>query len=658
MFCEQCGKQIESGSAFCQECGWKVPAETEAAEEVTEAASEEKTEAVEAAEEMADANKAETAGNAANTAPASENSVWATTTPASAPVDSAAPKAKKKSGWKAAGIALGIVAVLAVVGVVVYPKISNFAAATFSEPEEYYAHVEKNQVSELMEDYEEGYEASMDAVASYNDLKSEANITLEIGEPLHEIITEILEYEGIEVEIDWLKSINIGAAVNMKEDAAKLEAKFGANNENIISGNMIIDFEEEGIYLQSPELNKKYLMISFDDFFEAADMDEEMLEEMSTVFGIYETLPQYLPESKEVSELLEKYVLIALEQMDNVEKDKDTLKVDGISQKCNVLEVTIDTETVQNVVTALLEEVVKDEKLEEMVVKLVSFYEDMPEEFLEEMGIAEIDAQEAYDALIAAAENALENVENNVDMGDHEILMTVYVDNDGKVIGREIEMEGKVFRYAKVQKGSEFAMECCIENEALERKAGIEGNGTIKGNKLNGEFSVVVEDGKESAEFVCIIVEDLIASDMAKGEISGKFTITLGEDLLAAAVESLEEEGLDDLEYEMVSKLLEAAIELEVKCTKNSNMMSIAILDPKEMLIRLTLEDKIGSADKISTPKESDTYDMLDEDDLIEWAAESDWDALLKTLEDKVEVPGDYMDVLEDAVDSMLDEIE
>ncbi len=665
MFCEQCGKQIADGDAFCQECGWKVPVEEVAAEaaavveevkeeaaqaveeviataeettapveevveEVTEVAEEAAAPVEEAVAETTEAVKETAASVEEAVAPAAEtvaapaaDSVWAT---ASNDAPAAEP-AKKKSG-KVIGIILALVAVIAILLIIAVPKVIQFGRATFSAPEDYYAYVEEKQISKLVADYMSYYETYMETVNETKDSASaQVGLTVELGEELRELVTDA------GVELEWLERVNFVLDTNIKDEAIQIGALVGANKVDILSANMIMDFAGEALYMQVPELNKKYLGADFDE------MGVGDTEELTEAFEMMDEVAAMMPDSKVIEELLNKYINIALEQIDDVEKEKTTLEVGDIAQKCTALEVTIDSETLQNVVEAVLEEVVEDKDLEEIFTQFVG------SEYMELAAGESIDADELYDELIEEVEYMLDNIDQ-IDMGEEEILMTVYVDGSGEVIGREIEVAGAEFRYAMPKKGSKFEMECYVKVPAYDgstSKIGIEGAGKISGSKLNGDFTVK----GMGMSFVDIAVDSFDMDKAVKGELKGKFTITLSKGLITLL------EGEMGSEAAIISPFLDYSLVVEMDTNTKGGMMSLAVMDKEELFAKITLDSESGKGSKISIPAEKNVYDMTDEGELEDWLDEIDWDKLLEKLEKKVGVDSDYIDLLEDALDEL-----
>ena len=612
MFCEQCGTQIADGDLFCQECGWKVTVETVAID-LNASAEAEKAENVTDGQQFFSApDKDELAGTAVSqtaedpvvqaapvqtetpvrteqpvqittpvqAAAAAANSFWTNENAVPPMVGNSTPvvnkpKKKSKKGWL---IALGVVAVIGVLVAVNFARIENFFRKTFSSSEEYYQFVEAKQVETLVDAYMNGYDSYMDML-SMDDKSYSVDMTLELGSELK----SLMRVTG--VDLSWLESANLAVDTNFKDEVFEIASVIGVNDVDILSGNIIVDYEDENMYMQLPELNELYIGASFED----AGMDVEVFEE---TFEIFEAYQEFLPESDALEELLTKYITLALEQIDDVEEKDATLEVGDVSQKCTALEITIDTETVQKMAEAVLEEVSKDKDLEDMVKKAM--------EMSEEMGMADpnMDADDMYDEFLDEVDSALERIDE-IDMGDVEILMTVYVNGKGEVIGREIEAEDFKFRYAMPVSGSSFEMECYVEtpnyggssaaavrldedyydyededDEPEIFRMGIEGKGKLKGNKITGDFTI-----KDNAmSYVDVKVEGYNIKKAKDGEMVGTFTFTLSKDMKSM---------LKDSGSMALAGYLNYGLEIDMDTDSDGGTVSFALVNDEEFLVLL-----------------------------------------------------------------------
>ncbi len=637
MFCEECGKQIADGDKFCDQCGWKVPeAEAPAVEEapvVEEAPAVEETPAAEEAPAVEEAPVAEEAP-AVEEAPVVEETPVVNATPVAAPIEAPVapvvaeapkaekPKKEKKGSGKAAFLVIATVVI--VIGLLIafnYKALANFAHKTFDSPEKYYAYIEGQQVEEIVDTYMLYYdEYFVNTLFAMNDKSVEANISVEFSEDLR----DLMSMSG--VDFDWLEAANIGMNMSMTEDGMSMGIKGGANKVDLASMNILMDFADEMMYMQVPELNKTYMGADFGD----ADIsiDEDMWEQ-------YDALKQYIPESKELRKLLVKYANIALGAVEDVDKSTEKVKVGDITQNSTALEVTFDSDTVQAMLEAVLEEMLEDKDLEKLFVKVMGMAEEVD---------YPVDPDDMYDQFIETVEEALDNIED-FDMGDFEMVMIVYVDGEGNVIGREVEAEGMKVTYLMPEKGSKFEMEYAIEMEEYGEiiDISLEGAGKKKGNKISGEFEVKYE----GISFADIVVDGYDIEKAKKGESVGSFTISASKSL-----KKLTDSSLSSSDAALAATIMEYSLQIDMDTDLKGGTVSFTVLDGEDVFAKLTVEAKTGKGTKLSVPSDKDVLDPNDEDDMEEWVEGVDWDKFIKTLE-KAEIPDDYIEELEDLIDEL-----
>ena len=647
MICEKCGAQMGDGDKFCEQCGWKAP---EAAEPVVaeETPVVEETPAAEEAPVVEEAPAAEEAPVAEET-PAAEEAPVAEEAPAveEAPVAEEAPvteevpvvveptpvavetpvveeapvAAKKGLSGKAIGLAVGAVAaVLVLVLVCCSTSMAHFFKKTFSSPEKYFSYIMKQQSEEVIDMYMAYYDNYLLDLLTITDKSMEADVTVELSED----VRELMGYSGVDFE--WLESATIGINANVKDMAIGAGLDLAINGVDVISGNATIDCEEEEVYLQVPELNKTYFGASFKDMDISIDEDD---------WEKFEAISKYMPASKDLDKLLTKYIGIALDCVEDVEKDSDELKAGDISQKCTVLEVTIDTDTVQAMSEAVLEEMLEDKDLEKLLKETLAVAEEFGED---------VDVEDAYDEFIEGIEDALDNIDS-IDMGDEEILLVLYVNNKGEVIGTDMEMPGMKLTFAMPKKGSNFGYEYILEMEEYGEtmKMIMEGSGKEKGGKLSGEFSVKVN----TYSIIDMVIEDYDMDAAKEGKAKGSYTISPSKSLgtlLTMATGS---------DASIVSTLLDYSITVDMDVDYNKANVAIIVNDGDEEIVKITVTGKDGKGSKVSIPSSKNVLDITDSDDIEDWLDEVDWDKFFKKLEDKVGVEGDYVDMLEDAIDSM-----
>ena len=316
--------------------------------------------------------------------------------------------------------------------------------------------------------------------------------------------------------------------------------------------------------------------------------------------------------------LLYKYSCLAISCIDDVEKSKDTVEAGDVSQKCLSLRATINTKTLQNMLETVLKEMREDEELKK-IMKDLSALEGM---------------EDLYDDYRDLLDELLDEVED-IDLYE-KIILEVYVNGKGELIGFQIEYDELRILSVKPRDGKKFGLEISYESYADGVK--LEGTGKESGNKASGEFEVKVETyyGSERIRFR---LEDVDTEAIEEGNVKGTFILPLKEidDIF----------GLDNRmlrKYEMV---------LSADMDESKQKAELILMNDKDQVASILFDFKTGSGKKADLPKNADVIIVEDGDDLEDWLDTIDVDRFIRNLE-KTEMPSDMVDEIEDLLDWIL----
>ena len=439
MFCTQCGAPLDEGQRFCSNCGAPNPA-------------------------------------AAAPAPA-ERPVSEPVIPSAEPPVSPAPDAippeppvapppytpeppvkarpvKKRKGKAGAIVAIVLVVLLLGAGAfaalrwnTVSAFCTNFAAKTFSSPEEYYQKVE-----------------SLNAPA--------------FGTTLLDLFEDEAGFDP-----SWLKNVGAYLSVAPGENGAKggIVTLF-LNDKDIIGLNVYVDPAKGVVYGQIPRLSEQYIRIDMEEYVEqfAAVAEAEQLQIDPETFSI----------------LLDRYSELVLAHLKDVEKGSGEYSAGGVTGKFTTLTVRADGETLRAICVDVLKKLQNDREVEDLICAA-----------LKSGGLDEETVRdEFYDVLdsLAQAQKSLE--EKKAEELTQDMVMTLYLDSVGRIAAREIEIHDKgelVFEgeYAFLVSGKDFGARVRFSDmeEKLETVL-IEGGGTIDGlTAVKGSFDAFMtkEDGTD-----------------------------------------------------------------------------------------------------------------------------------------------------------------
>ena len=620
MFCNKCGNPIKEGNKFCSKCGapvTEVPV-TEAPVAETEAVVEEAP--VAETEPIAEETPVVEAGTAAEETVKQVEAVNETLNYAQT-----IPEPKKKAGGskKAVFIVGGILVALILVLVICLlnaASFTNFFKKTFSAPEDYYHFVEEKTVDEITAVAGNFYETAILEGLDSSNKGSSMELTVSLDEGGKDLI-ELAGFAG--VDLSWIDDAKISADASIKDTLYGLGATFGLNGEDVISGNIIMDIEEGSAYVQIPELTKTYIGLDLEE-----ELGEYELEMMQDQMEASAELLKACPDRAKFEKMLSKYLNIAIACMDDVSIDEKAIKVESVKQNCTELSVTIDAGTIVDMLEAILEEMEDDEDLEELITNFASL---SPYDMYED---------EIYDMLLEEIEYELEYLKSYADE-DAEVVMNVYVDGKGEIVGREIEYEDYWEETTRIsmlmpKKGSDVAYEYSFEQYST--TVSLVGSGKESGNKVTGEFSVKYN----GASLVDLKVKDFNTEDLKKLQLNGEVEVSMGSGISKV---------LGMTEY--AAAFEDALITMKAKSSDSVAELTIGAIYDEESLGTVTVTSKTGKASSVKIPNDKDVIYAEDVEDVEEWLEEVDWDNLIEKMEN-ADVSSDIIDEVEDIVD-MLD---
>lgn len=643
MFCERCGYLLEDGEKVCSKCGTPVQGAENATIVPTDSATV-SNDAVTVSNDTATAStdaataSNETTATSAYTAP-NTASAYTTINPSAAPAGASTPAAKK---FNVAGLVLGIVGAIGIVALIVvavnFSAIDNFIHKTFYTPEGYYKYVEKKAIKELASTAGEWYDAYVLDEMTMNDMSIEQQLSVEISEGGQSVLS-LARLMG--VDLTWFKSGTISVETSCKDDIFAWEGYAALNQQNILSGNFIMDMQGESMYFQIPELTETYLGMDMEDVLDADEQD--FIQEFQEQFALNKQLTEIMPDQKTVEKLTNKYLLLMLDCVEDVTKDTDTLKIGGVSQKVTVLTATIDDEAMQDIWKVILEEVRKDQDIKKIVTDLAKVVE------------PEIDEDAAYESFLEELEDKAEEADEYFfEYVKKTMVMTVYVDYKGKIRGRSIEWVEDVSAYGDAytnsmtvsvlmpEKGNRFGYEMEVVQD-MESSYGsdmnlkISGSGNRSGNKTNGDFTMDFN----GISILDLTVKNIDTKKLKMGQLDGTIEIQLADTLgvLLGYVQGMS--VFEDMKFVLTAD-----------AEKNTTKMTFDFFFGEEQMVSVTASEQTKDKANISIPADEDIIMVQDEYDFEEWLDEIDWDEVISQLSE-TDLPSSLIDMVEELAEEL-----
>ena len=517
-----------------------------------------------------------------------------------------------KSGKKLFAIVAAVIAVILVIANA--PKIGNAAVKLFTSPAGYFRHVEEKAANDMIERFADSYDRTVSSLLSAENERSSTKIGVEIGKDVRDLLED-----AASMDFDWLEKISFLVETDSVKDAYRTNVGLLLNDKRLLGFLVLVNMKDGVGYVQVPEINKSYLGMDLEEFFEMCNIDADM-DDINEMRNTYDELYNVLPKKSEVEKILKRYSSLMISCIDDVKQDKEELTVGELTETYTVLKAVIDEENLQDMMKALVKELRADKDIKKIMTEVLSVQD-------------EIDADDAYEEFLDALDEFEDDIED-FDSQNFEIVLKTYVDNKGNIVGRtsEAEKENVEASNLLIRKGSKFAYEFEVKVNGV--KGSLTGSGKMNASELNGDFKLKAA-GMKLAE---IQLKDVKLKDLEDGYFSGTISVSPS----GTVAEALAGE-LDDFPFHIKDLVLE----IKADSGKSKSDVKISLYEEEKLLGAFFVVSERGKAEKIKYPAEKEVVMVEDESDLLDWAGDIDFDAFLESLEGKLD--DDLLELLEDA---------
>ena len=517
------------------------------------------------------------------------------------------------------GLIIAAAAVLCVVLLVVFcnrAMISNFFRRTFSTPADYYHYVEHKTVEEFSADFGEFYSRGFLDGLKMQEKSGSSKMKLTLGEGGQ----ELLKLAGLAgVDMSWFESVSLLAESSVKRDAVSMKIGAMLNEVDILTANVLYDIDDEIVYMQVPEINARYL---------GTTVPDNGQKDMEEVWELYGALERICPDQALMEQMLNRYLTTVVTCMDDVSKENEVLTAGDVSQKCTMLVVTVDGNTLQEMGETVLQKMREDEDIEKMIKAAAK-----EESFLEAFYLEDLSPQEAYDRFQAWIDSQLKDLAGNdqlhMEDGDS-CQMKVYVDKKGKIVGRTLEIQDAAIHMLRPEKGKQYGYRLAYEDEGNDLSLIFDGGGQREGDLLEGGFILSYND----TSILRISVGDLDTKKAKKGMLNGRITCTLAPgaaDLMGYAPG--------------VSMLQEMKLTMDFQSAEDSGNSNMSLYVRNKNLFDIeTSYQREDGYQGIEPGK--DAVMIEDMEDLLTWGEDLDLGGLSDNLK-KAHVPSMFTDSLD-----------
>ncbi len=578
MICKNCNSEVPEGESFCPVCGQKVEPEMSGVPE--EKGTEE-----------------------------TEDKAYFEFEDAGQEADVKLPEKSKRK--KTAGIVAAAVLVLLIgIGVTAHAQIANFIKMNFGSTAEYYQYVETKNRDAGAEVFSNQYKAYYDSLCG-DEWKENATYKLELGQTLK----TMLSMTGT----DFSALNDAGLVVSRKRSGGVSQSRIRGciNGQDVITLNMYVDMANSEGYVQIPEISSKYV-----DFSESLKLLKNSNLGGGNVFlngGM-----SYLPEPEKMRNLLITYSDIAIRNMDSVEKSSGELEAGEVKGNYTKFTVTCKGKEFYNLLSDMMNTMKDDQNIKAIADKYGE------------------GAYETFSEFLKESIDALKSEEGKVTDEDLQMVMDVYVDGDGKIVGRVIDLKSKdgetiTLTFIQPENGSEIGTELSFALNGV-TYVSLAGKGIRKDGKISGEFKVSLDESinpsKENIvstkDMVTIKVTDLDEDKLAEGYMNGSITLSSS--------------GTTFSSY---------SLQFDVKGDKENKNSSISVLCGGDKLVTLTVLSDQKDVPEIKKPGEGDELcDASDDDAMEAYNKEADPEKIVAGIKEKCGVDlSAYIKLIESLMD-------
>jgi hypothetical protein len=340
-------------------------------------------------------------------------------------------------------------------------------------------------------------------------------------------------------------------------------------------------------------------------------------------------LPNIIPDEKTTATILNRYLELALKEIDNVERTTETMTLDGLSQEATKLTVKIYEQDALDAAKAILKAAKTDTDIKKVVEDFGDFYNDMMAEMNAEYDIdyEDVDAYAEFTKLI---DEALNQLPAEAEDTENAISLTLYVDDNHNVIGFNLTLPDQaeaIVNFYFVTEGNNF--KTVVEMAEVMK---VTGSGTINNGKIDGTFAFTA-DG-----ITGLTIELKNFDTNNKDAVSGTMIIKPTKDLLSQM------DGIDELPFDDIG------LQLDLDITADKYDVTLKLIGDDAMVVGLALKLATKTPGNIKAP--NNAVDVTDQQAFMNWVAGIDFDEIIDNLED-AGVPDSLLTALESLVPAM-----
>ena len=479
-------------------------------------------------------------------------------------------------------LALAVVFSLTACGKAKAPEKAKKAFAdTFSSPEEFYRAVEKRNVNSVSDalDNTAGLADKMFSLNSDNAVQG--SLTVSVGKDITDLLAE---YVG--QDMSWLKNAGLTFTLDRThKDMTGAKATVQLNGTDLVNMDGLYVKDSHMAYIQMPEFSKQYAGVDveqlLDDYYWENGYDQTYALLYSLVHGDdgqLQAIMGAMPDSETVSKLIDRYTEIVLKDLKDVKQGSEKVTANGVTCTYTTLTVEMDKDSLMTILKDVTEAAAKDEDIKTIICNLAEASGE--------------DGDQVYESFKEELLNADLTIDEDVN-----IVMVVYVNDQGDVKGRDIQIKAAdedpvTVRFIYAEKDGKFGVDFLMESS--EATMTVTGGGTRKDGHIKGTADADFTVNGDAHKLGTFEIDGDTKDNRFVGEISFTPSQELLDEVLADA----------DLPSFLEDMVRNAKISFTNHSTKDHLDMTIAIKSGSSELISLRFECQETSPMSLSVPSD------------------------------------------------------
>lgn len=421
-----------------------------------------------------------------------------------------------------------------------------------------------------------------------------ARVKLTLGDYL----LETMEKET-GTDMSFLKNVQLEMQTGTRDAVTRQKVGISLNDAPPLTLDALLDQANGTLYFGISELSGQYLKASLGDL----GMGQGQASMMPAVMQQLAPLREAMPSREELVQVLDKYIGLAVGQLNNIQRTTQNVTLEGVSQQLTVLTVTISQQEALNCAEVILENLKTDTQVRQILL-------DIDEAMAE---LAEANG-ESYERITAADyERTFEQLKEELktiqtDDDDSKLILRLYTDDEHQLAGLSLSIDQEqLFGWLAVLGGNDFRFEAQLDTLQI----------TGTGTKTDRQFTVV-SDGKQQ---LTLQVRNYDPQSNRNGNCSLDLLLEPGPAML---------ETMDKDTKAMLEQLGgQLTIGILIEGSGQTGRISVDLMIADSSLFAFDVTVQAAQVD-VSIPQ--NVADMHSQYDMMNWLAGINIDTLLNNL--------------------------